>query len=97
MTPTFDTNYVEHEFMTPSEIQKFCPGGNITQIECQTIDGIPSESSGEILTCNRMTGLTCSNQANDPIPCSDYQVRYYCLCSGNCILFSCSVVLVYNR
>lgn len=84
-TPTDQTFDVEHEYMTAVQLGKFCSGGNIVQIICETVDGIPSESSGEIITCNRQTGLTCNNVDNSPIPCSDYQVKYECKCPGMCI------------
>ena len=69
----------DFEQMTPSARASFCPGGDIT-VECQTVDGIPSYSSGEILTCTADTGLRCSNDDNFPIPCSDYKIRYNCSC-----------------
>ena len=50
------------------------------KIECQTTGGTPSYSTGEIATCELDTGLVCNNVDNDPIPCSDYQVRYECKC-----------------
>ena len=70
------------EKMTASELTSFCPGGTISQVECQTADGIPSYSSGEILTCTTDGGLVCSNADNFPIPCSDYQIKYECTCPG---------------
>ena len=70
------------EKMTASELTSFCPGGTISQVECQTADGIPSYSSGEILTCTTDGGLVCSNADNFPIPCTDYQIKYQCTCPG---------------
>ena len=32
-------------------------------------------------------GLICSDAINDPMPCSDYQVRYYCECPGKSTYF----------
>lgn len=61
-----------------------CVGGEIDRIECYSVDmDVPSYSSGEILTCTVDNGLECSNKLNDPIPCSDYKIRYHCLCSAN--------------
>lgn len=76
---------VEHETMTSAEKKQFCPGGNVTKIECMTTDGIPFESAGEIASCHVVSGLTCNNGDNFPIPCSDYQVRYWCDCAGKVV------------
>ena len=70
----------DHEQMTSSELASFCPGGTVTRVECQTVDGIEHFSSGEILTCTTDGGLQCNNADNFPIPCSDYQIRYECSC-----------------
>ena len=72
----------DHEQMTPSELTSFCPGGTITQVDCQTVDGIEHFSSGEILTCTTEGGLQCNNADNFPIPCSDYRIKYECTCPG---------------
>ncbi|XP_067650638.1 mucin-5AC-like [Haliotis asinina] len=71
----------DHEAMTPDELSSFCKGGQVTKIECYT-DDIPSYSSGELVTCDMKSGLTCNNADNAPVPCSDYKVRYFCDCSG---------------
>ncbi|KAL3831915.1 hypothetical protein ACJMK2_023609 [Sinanodonta woodiana] len=78
--PTSDDKEIEN--MTPEELQKFCPGGKITRIDCETASGIPHYSSGEILSCTIAAGLTCNNGDNFPISCSDYKVKYYCECEG---------------
>ena len=70
----------DHEQMTSSELTSFCPGGTITKVDCQTVDGIEYFSSGEILTCTTDGGLQCNNADNFPIPCSDYKIRYECTC-----------------
>jgi hypothetical protein len=36
-----ENNNGDYEKMTPEEIQKFCPGGTITKVECETAGGIP--------------------------------------------------------
>ena len=70
----------DHEQMTSSELTSFCPGGTITKVDCQTVDGIEYFSSGEVLTCTTDGGLQCNNADNFPIPCSDYKIRYECTC-----------------
>ena len=72
----------DSERMTGAALTALCPGGSVTSIECQTVDGIPYYSTGEILTCDMDHGLVCSNADNFPIPCSDYQIRYECTCAG---------------
>ena len=91
-TPTAAVDSVEHEFMSVGEQRMFCPGGNIKAIECATVDDIPAESSGEILTCYKDTGLTCNNVDNQPIPCSDYHVRYECQCAGNTFIYCVTTI-----
>ncbi|KAK3611484.1 hypothetical protein CHS0354_039096 [Potamilus streckersoni] len=78
--PTSDDKEIEN--MTPEELQKFCPNGKITRIDCETASGIPHYSSGEILSCTIANGLTCNNGDNFPISCSDYKVKYYCECEA---------------
>ena len=72
----------DSERLTGAALSALCPGGSVTNIECQTVDGIPYYSTGEILTCDMDHGLVCSNADNFPIPCSDYQIRYECTCAG---------------
>ncbi|XP_021374153.1 mucin-5AC-like [Mizuhopecten yessoensis] len=74
---------MEHEAMTPAEKKQFCPGGNVTKIQCMTKEGIEFASAGEIATCHLDSGLTCNNADNFPIPCSDYKVQYWCDCAVN--------------
>lgn len=54
----------------------------MSEIECATTTGIASFSSGEMVSCTINNGLECLNDNNYPVPCSDYQVRYYCDCGG---------------
>ncbi|WAR09835.1 CRAM-like protein [Mya arenaria] len=82
MTPTNEMSYVEHEFMSLQKQQELCFDGKITRIECQTIYGVSFHSAGTIgSTCEILSGLTCKNSDNYPVPCDDYQVRYYCDCA----------------
>jgi hypothetical protein len=83
--PTPDLSSGDHELMTSSELAAFCPGGTITHVDCMTVDNIEYFSSGEILTCDANNGLVCNNTDNDPVPCSDYKIRYECSCPGKCI------------
>ena len=81
MTPTTDMNYVEREYMTLDAQKKECWDGRITRIECETTSGIPQFSAGFIgSTCDIQSGLTCKNADNNPIPCEDFKVRYFCEC-----------------
>ena len=72
----------DRETWKNTEKQTFCPGGNITKIECETVDDIPSYSSGDISTCSVSSGFVCYNADNFPIQCQDYKIRYFCSCSG---------------
>ncbi|WAQ93432.1 EDIL3-like protein [Mya arenaria] len=74
----------EREYMNSTEKNSFCVGGRVSGIECKTIDNIASYSSGEILECSMENGLICEDAVNAPMPCSDYQVRYYCKCPVAC-------------
>ncbi|XP_048245056.1 mucin-19-like isoform X7 [Haliotis rufescens] len=72
----------QHEFMTEQQLTEFCPSGKVDKVECETVDKIPSYSTGEIVQCTVEKGLVCKDGDNAPIPCSDYRVRYHCDCSG---------------
>lgn len=73
----------DHEALTDAEKADRCPGGSMTRVECYAEAGdIPSYSSGEVLTCDAATGLTCNNADNFPVTCTDYKIRYYCQCPG---------------
>ncbi|KAH3721630.1 hypothetical protein DPMN_064566 [Dreissena polymorpha] len=56
--------------------------GKVTSIECATVDGIASYSTGEIQQCTLETGSRCMNDDNFPVQCSDYKIRYFCDCKG---------------
>ena len=77
-----ETDDGDYEKFTPEEIKKFCPGGTITAVECETSTGIASYSTGAIQQCTKEKGLICNNADNFPVGCDDYQIRYYCVCSG---------------
>ena len=70
------------EVMTPQELKQFCYNGKVTGVECITVDGIHSYSTGEIMTCSIEGGSSCLNDDNFPMPCSDYKIRYFCTCDG---------------
>ena len=72
----------DRELLTDSEKAALCVGGKVSDIQCYTVDGTPSYSSGEVVSCDLNGGLVCNNDDNMPIPCSDYQVRYFCQCDG---------------
>ncbi|XP_052092501.1 mucin-5AC-like [Mytilus californianus] len=78
-----DTNNGDYEKMTPEEIRKFCPGGTIKQVECQTSTGIPFHSTGAIQSCTKEQGMICNNADNFPVGCDDYQIKYFCMCGEN--------------
>ncbi|VDI53812.1 Hypothetical predicted protein [Mytilus galloprovincialis] len=77
-----DIGESDHEFLTPEELEIFCPRGNITKVECMvdSVHPIPYYSTGEIVRCDKHHGLVCNNADNFPIPCNDYKIRYYCIC-----------------
>ncbi|KAI8516201.1 hypothetical protein Bbelb_070140, partial [Branchiostoma belcheri] len=64
----------------------FCDDDMITKVECQMTmgngQGISSQNTGQLVTCDITNGLTCLNAANQPTGCYDYEIRFYCLCSG---------------
>ena len=80
-----DTGTGDLEKWTDSQLSTFCPDGKITQIECVTTTGIASYSTGEIAMCTMEGGSVCLNADNDPFPCSDYKIRYFCKCNGKLV------------
>ncbi|XP_052762407.1 mucin-2-like [Mya arenaria] len=72
-----DSGDGDRENWTPEEKSAFCPNGNISRIECYTTDDIASYSSGDIMQCT-LSGSSCLNDDNFPVPCSDYKIRYLC-------------------
>ena len=76
------SNNKDVETWTTTEKQWFCPYGNVTKINCTTVDGTPYYSSGEIVDCSPDYGLVCNNDDNYPAQCSDYRISYFCQCPG---------------
>uniref|UniRef100_A0A2C9K961 F5/8 type C domain-containing protein n=1 Tax=Biomphalaria glabrata TaxID=6526 RepID=A0A2C9K961_BIOGL len=71
------------EKMTPQELQRFCPGGEVTNIECKDSDTKDDWTSLAEATCSVENGLECVNLQIDGIPpCRDYQIRYQCNCTN---------------
>jgi hypothetical protein len=68
-----------------TEYQKanhFCTKGTINKVECWNTDiDAPDYSSGEVHKCSRQEGLVCANADNFPAPCTNYKIRYNCVCS----------------
>lgn len=73
-----------------SNLGDICGGQNITDVQCQTTDGIPSSQTGQVVTCTKSDGFYCQNSQN-PSGCLDYEVRFYCgENSSNSTSFSCT-------
>ena len=72
----------DREMLSPAELKAFCGNGKIKTIECVTTTGIASYSTGEIAMCSIEGGSVCLNADNNPLPCSDYKIRYFCECAG---------------
>jgi hypothetical protein len=51
---------------------------NPAAIQCETVDGIAHNLTGETVTCNPQTGFYCQNSAQSDGSCLDYRVRFYC-------------------
>ena len=83
----------DREMLTPSELKQFCGSGKIKAIECETTTGIASYSTGEIAMCTIEGGSVCLNADNDPMPCSDYKIRYFCECGMYPLIF---LAMLYN-
>ena len=77
-----DTGDGDFEYVSTTDLRNkhnFCKDGKITKIECYSVDlQAYSESTGAILTCDLDKGLVCRTSDNFPVPCDDYQIRYYC-------------------
>lgn len=77
-----DVDGVDRERMTEAELKSFCPNGYVTDVRCQTIEGLPSYTAGDVMTCTVQDGAVCKSEDNYPIDCQDYMVQYYCNCTG---------------
>lgn len=93
MKPTTEMSYIEHEFMSMDMQKELCSDGYITRIECETTDGIPHYSVGaKGSTCDILSGFTCRNADNYPVPCEDFKVRYFCDCKGKEIIMNLKII-----
>ena len=49
------------------------------EIECRrSIDGLPWDSTGQIVSCDTWAGLSCNDTDQSPPICFDYEVRLGC-------------------
>ena len=54
----------------------------MTAAQCQSIQGIPVFDKEEGLVCDVKDGFMCSGAVIAPTECNDYEIRYFCQCSG---------------
>ena len=48
-------------------------------VMCETVEGVPWQQSGQVVTCDTKTGLRCVHaEQNNGEWCSDYRVRFLC-------------------
>ena len=47
-------------------------------VQCETVDGVPHDLTGETVVCNPQTGFYGQNAAQGDGACLDYRVRFYC-------------------
>ncbi|XP_076029577.1 hemocytin-like isoform X2 [Oratosquilla oratoria] len=61
-----------------------CATDQVTDIECRVIGTqVPWYNSGDNVTCDPLTGLTCDNGPGQT-PCKDYEIRVKCSCEEAC-------------
>ncbi|GFN75367.1 mucin 5ac, oligomeric mucus/gel-forming [Plakobranchus ocellatus] len=73
----------DYEKMTAEELASFCPGGQITDIQCVDSDSLDDWSSLSQASCTVEEGLQCINLPFFDSPsCRDYKIRYMCNCSS---------------
>lgn len=66
------------------KIARFCNDSSIVTIECVDLrTGVRAEQTGQKVTCDKATGLTCLDKDQAAGACADYGVRFYCDCYGN--------------
>lgn len=60
--------------------QNICGNDTITDIQCQTLDGMPYTNAGENTICDQRFGVYCrdSEQAKVETKCSHYRFRVRC-------------------
>lgn len=80
--PTSGTG--DYEKMSKEELEAFCPGGSIIDIECKDSVSKDDWTSLAESTCSVEDGLKCDNLPFDGVPpCRNYEIRYKCNCSSN--------------
>ena len=55
-----------------------CGNYNITNVQCETLDGRNLTQTGQVADCNIQNGFSCGNYNNLPNGCLNYRVRFYC-------------------
>ena len=71
------------EKMAANDLDTFCPGGNITDIQCVDSDSLDDWVSLSEASCTVEDGLQCVNLPFLDMPsCRDYKIRYMCNCTG---------------
>ena len=60
--------------------KKICGNESITDIECQTMDGMPYTNAGENTVCDQRFGVYCrdNEQVKAETKCSRYRFRMRC-------------------
>ncbi|XP_052258618.1 mucin-5B-like [Dreissena polymorpha] len=83
-TDTPDTGDGDRESPSDQEKLSLCRYWSydryITAVECQTVNGTAFNNTGEKVQCSIQNGSVCLKADNNPNPCSDYMIRYFCSC-----------------
>ncbi|XP_078476520.1 mucin-5AC-like [Lampetra planeri] len=60
------------------------PDSSVEKIDCKAerFPNTPWEELGQTITCDKSTGLKCSNNDQDFLPCYNYKVRFCCSRAG---------------
>lgn len=79
-----DVSNGDYEQLNSQELRDLCPGGEITQIECNSVtDDQPYYLRFDLFTtCDLDTGFTCDAEMNFGLVCVDFKIRYLCECPG---------------
>lgn len=65
------------------KMHPLCEYYMMTQVECREAKTkIPSSQTNEVVSCDRIRGLRCKNDAQPDGKCLDYEVRVFCNCFG---------------